>query len=260
MLFSHILKSPGHTSKKEHVLRSSPLLRDDELFSGTYKDLSAARSAAPRGARLDAGALSNAWTLYRHEIHSWDYPALYWLADALKTSGHRIFDLGGQFGAKYYAYGQHLTYPASLSWTVCDAPEIVAVGEKVARQRMAPAHLSFCIEKSQASAADVLLVSGVLQYLPNTLEEILAQMPTKPQRVLINVTAVHPRTTIFTLSTIGCAVRPYRIQRQDGLLEVLARSGYRIRDVWRNEGKQVVIPFVNDSKDAYFFGCCADLI
>jgi putative methyltransferase (TIGR04325 family) len=92
------------------------------------------------------------------------------------------------------------------------------------------------------------------------MDAILAALAVKPRRIVMNTTAVHPERTIYTLNSIGVAVCPYRIQHHDELLADLARSGYRKRDVWRNEGKPIEVPFVDGGDKPYYAGCCFDLI
>ena len=103
-------------------------------------------------------------------------------------------------------------------------------------------------------------VSGSLQYLPVRMDAILSALAVKPRRIVMNTTAVHPERTIYTLNSIGVAVCAYRIQHHDELLADLARSGYRKRDVWRNEGKPIEVPFVDGGDKPYYAGCCFDLI
>ena len=85
-----------------------------------------------------------------------------------------------------------------------------------------------------------------------------ADLPDKPRRVILNVTAVHPERTLYTLNSIGFAVCPYRIQHYDQLLGELIEAGYKRRDAWRNEGKPIEVPFVDGGDKAYYAGCCFD--
>jgi putative methyltransferase (TIGR04325 family) len=127
-------------------------------------------------------------------------------------------------------------------------------------QREVTSQLGFTTELNDASGCDVLYASGSLQYLPRSLAEIIASLPVKPRRIVLNTTAVHAHQTLYTLNSIGFAVCPYRIQHLDALLAELTEAGYKRRDVWRNEGKPIEVPFVEGGDAAYYAGCCFDRV
>ena len=169
-----------------------------------------------------------------------------------------VFDLGGHVGIKYYAFRRMLNYPADLRWTVCDVPAVVKAGTELAAQRDAQAQLAFGTDYAAASGCDVLYASGSLQYLPMPFGELLASLPKKPRRIVLNTTAAHPERTLYTLNSIGFAICPYRIAHYDELVQQIADAGYKRRDAWRNEGKPITVPFVDGGDQAYFAGCCFD--
>ena len=189
--------------------------KDDNLFLGDFGSFDAARAHIPAELRSGYDNAQGAKNLYSHQIYNWDYPALFWIGQALAGGATRVFDLGGHVGIKYYAFRRMLNYPADLRWTVCDVPNVVASGRELAVQREASAQLSFTTEIQDASGCDVLYASGSLQYLPQRISEIIAGLPVKPRRIVLNTTAVHPERTIYTLNSIGFAVCPYRIQHHD---------------------------------------------
>lgn len=45
-----------------------------------------------------------------------------------------------------------------------------------------------------------------------------------------------------------------------GILADIRLAGYKRRDVWRNDGKPIQIPFVEGGADAFYFGCCFDRV
>ncbi|RYF69933.1 MAG: methyltransferase, TIGR04325 family, partial [Comamonadaceae bacterium] len=200
----------------------------------------------------------DAAVLYSTQVCSWDYAPLYWLADSFRSGASSVFDLGGHIGIKYYAFRRVLDYPDTLRWTVCDVPAVVRKGEQFARERQVDRQLAFCTDFAQAGDIDVLLMSGSLQYLPVRMEEILSMLPRKPGRVILNITAGHGDRTLYTLNSIVHAICPYRIQQQDEVLSEIRLCGYRRRDVWRNDGKPITIPFVEGGDGAFYFGCCFD--
>jgi hypothetical protein len=114
--------------------------------------------------------------------------------------------------------------------------------------------LAFTTDYRDASGCDVLYASGSLQYLPVRIDGILSSLAAKPRRIVLNTTAVHPERTLYTLNSIGVAVCPYRIEHHEGLLATLTQAGYKRRDVWRNEGKPIEVPFVERRRPALLRG------
>ena len=82
----------------------------------------------------------------------------------------RVFDAGGHIGAHYYGYRRFLTFPENLRWTVCEVPTTNRAGRELAATEGANA-LSFTEDFATADGADVLLASGVVQYLEKPLVE-----------------------------------------------------------------------------------------
>jgi putative methyltransferase (TIGR04325 family) len=233
--------------------------REENLFMGSFESFAAAEAGAPPSKAVGYDNAEAAKTLYSHQLYFYDYPALFWLSRALDDGMRSVFDLGGHVGIKYYAFRRVLPFPTDLRWTVCDVPGVVKTGHDLAVQREATDQLGFTTDFHDAAGFDVLYASGSLQYLPLRISEIIAQLPVKPKRIVINTAAVHEERTLYTLNSIGFAVCPYRIQHHDELLAELAASGYKRRDAWRNEGKPIEVPFVEGGDKAFYAGCCFDL-
>ncbi len=230
---------------------------DENLFMGSFESFAAAEAAAPPEKPVGYDH-APAVALYSHQIAFYDYPGLFWVGRSLEDGMRNIFDLGGHLGIKYYAFRRMLNFPPELRWTVCDVPAVVKGGRECAVLRDATTQLSFTTDFRDASGCDLLYASGSLQYLPDGISEIVAALPVKPRRIVLNVTAVHPDRTLYTLNSIGVAICPYRIQHHDQLLAELAGAGYRRRDAWRNEGKRIEVPFVEGGDKPYYAGCCFD--
>ena len=259
-MFSSIFKqSPRPLGEEEAYLQKFLSNKKENLFMGSYPSFQAAQEGAPVGMKVGYEAADSVEFFYSHQVCSWDYAPIFWLNDAIAAGKNSILDIGGHVGIKYYAFKRIIPYPPSLRWRVFDVPSVVRAGERLAQERSSEAQLSFCTDYREAKDADVLLLSGSLQYMPQGVGEILGQLKAKPWRVILNITAVHPHRTMFTLNSIGSAVCPYRIQHQDEILSELRSAGYRRRDLWRNDGKPIVVPFVEGGCDAYYFGCCFDL-
>ena len=231
--------------------------REEQLFLGSYENFTAAAAGAPHYALpRDREDLA---PLVIPQVYASDYPSVFWLNKALSEGMRSVFDLGGHVGIKYYAFRRMLSYPADLRWTVCDNAELVRQGQALAVQREVAGQLAFTTQLQAASGHDVLYASGSLAFMPARISEIIAALPSKPRRILLNSTAVHPDRTLYTLQNSGFAVSPYRIQHHDELLAELSQAGYRRRDGWRNEGKPIRVPFVDGGEKPYYAGCCFDL-
>ena len=105
------------------------------LFLGSFVSFAAAQAAVPPGVPGGYDNADAATKLYSPQVSEWDYPAIYWLAEAFSTGMTRVFDLGGHVGIKYHAFKRIVRYPAQLRWTVCDVPSVARVGEEQARQQ-----------------------------------------------------------------------------------------------------------------------------
>ncbi|MDM0107465.1 TIGR04325 family methyltransferase [Variovorax sp. J22R24] len=233
--------------------------REENLFMGSFESFADAEAHAPPTKAVGYDNAEAAKTLYSHQVYFYDYPGLFWLGRALEEGMRSVFDLGGHVGIKYYAFRRMLPYPNDLRWTVCDVPGVVRTGQDLAVQREVTQQLDFTTDFNDATGYDVLYASGSLQYLPLRISEIIAALPAKPRRIIINTAAVHEQKTLYTLNSIGFAVCPYRIQHYDALLAELAAAGYKRRDAWRNEGKPIEVPFVEGGDKAFYAGCCFDL-
>jgi len=231
----------------------------EHLFMGSYESFEAAQANVPPGKAIGYDNAEEAKKIYSHQLYFYDYPGLFWLGRALEEGMRSVFDLGGHVGIKYYAFRRVIPYPANLHWTVCDVPGVVQTGRELAIQREVTSQLDFTTDFHDASGYDVLYAAGSLQYLPLQMSEMLAQLPVKPKRIVINTAATHPDRTLYTLNSIGFAVCPYRIQHHDALQNELVEAGYKRLDAWRNEGKPIEIPFVEGGDKAFYSGCCFDL-
>ena len=247
---------PGHGPRgyRERFFRN----KSENLFFGSFDSFAAAQAAIPSKIPVGYDNVDAATKLYSPQVCEWDYPALYWIADAFAGGMTSVFDLGGHVGIKYYAFRRVVRYPQGLRWTVCDVASVARAGEDLARQQDALAELAFCTDLRQASGVDLLFISGSLQYLPTTMKEILQALEVRPRRIILNTTAVHERRTMFTLNSIGYGVCPYRTQHHEEVFREIREAGYRRRDMWRNDSKPIRIPFVEGGDAAYYVGCCFD--
>ncbi len=225
-------------------------------FSGVYDSFEAARAAVPPGLpdSYDTAAAAGMY-VDRLSVDEHDYPALFWLQRSLVDGWRSVCDLGGSVGIKYYAFAPLLGAAAELRWHVVEVPAAAALGARLAAEKGADP-LTFGTDFADASGRSVLLASGALQYLPLSLGQILAALPVRPQRLIVNTTPIHAARSFFTLNSIGTACCPYRVASRGGFVAEVEAQGYRLRDEWRNAGKRLLLPFERGlSLDAYSGFC-----
>ena len=198
----------------------------ENLFHGVFDSFAAAEASAPRARPVGYDNPGSADLAYATVASEWDYPAIFWLATALAEGHGTVFDLGGHVGVKYYAFRRFLGQRPELRWTVCDVPAVVARGTDLARFRDPDHRLAFTTRCTDASDHDVLFASGSLQYLPQTLGEMLRSLRRLPRWIVINTTPIHEAKSVFTLNRIGTAICPYRVQARAPFIEAVRALGY----------------------------------
>ena len=233
--------------------------RRAHLFRGIFDSFEAALASAP--ATLPIGydnATSANMYLHRLQIDEYDHPAMFWLLNSFAQGMHRIADVGGSVGIKYFAFGKFMGFPDNLVWRVIDVPAVVARGREFAVSKGARVALEFSEDVADASGMDVLYASGSLQYLPQTLPEMLSGFSAKPRRIVVNTTPIHPERSYITLNSIGTAYCPYRVQGRDAFVAGVQAQGYQLRDEWRNLGQALVLPFESGCNVDHYSGFCFD--
>ena len=234
--------------------------RDRNLFFGVHRTWDDAADAANRFGRAGYDNADSA-QLYdlRVRMDPHDYPSLYWISRSLDEGMKGVFDVGGAIGIKFIAFREHLRRHGDLSWLVHDVPAMAQHGREAARRRGDENQLCFSEHFEDGEGKDILLASGVLQYLPRTLGELLTTYRRLPRRIVINTAAVHPEHEFFTVNSLGTAFCPYRVQTQASLVRGLTQLGYRLRESWINPDKPMTIPFQPTHSLKHYSGFCLDL-
>lgn len=234
--------------------------RDQNLFYGIYERWEEAEAAAASYGKSGYDNTESA-DLYRFmmRIAPHDYPALYWISRSLAEGMTSLFDVGGAIGIKFYAFKEHLSGSSGLRWRVQDVTAVAARGRELALERGVSEQLYFTDRFADGDGTDVLFASGVVQYLPKRLGELLEGYKQLPRRIIVNTAAIHPQHEFFTVNSIGTAFCPYRIQTQAGFVGSLSKLGYRVKETWQNIGKPMTIPFRPDYSIADYSGYCLDL-
>lgn len=235
--------------------------RDRNLFLGIHRSWDEAQAAALAFGHAGYDDAASA-TLYDHRLRldTHDYPSLYWLSRSLQEGLKGVFDVGGAIGIKFIAFREPLSQYADLVWRVHDVPAMVVHGRELAAQRGDEDRLQFTDRFDDGEGLDVLFASGVLQYLPGTLSELLASYGRLPRRIVINTVPVHDQHEYFTVNSIGTAFCPYRVQTQAGLVRGLTSLGYRLRESWINPDKALTIVGHPAHSLRHYSGYCLDLV
>jgi len=213
-------------------------------FHGVYRSFGEAIAAAPLGNKVGFDHAEFA-ELYRERmttVYPYDYPVLFWLQPLLR-SHTVVFDLGGHVGVQYYGYQRRLTFPEGLKWVVCEVPQIVAQGAKLAAQQGKPL-LSFTTDVRSADGAAVLIAAGALQYIEApTLADSLAQLTAPPRHLLLNKLPLHDGEQFVTLQNAGPVIVAQYVFNRARFIEPLCALGYEVVDAWEDPGNSCHIPF-----------------
>jgi len=228
-------------------------------YAGVFANFEQARAGAPTSlpTRFDQPESGELYADRLDSVQIVDYPVLFWLSRLFADGCRQIFDLGGNVGTSYYGFQRHLSYPDGLHWLVHDVPAVVAAGRELAQRCDAARRLGFADSREDADGRDVLLCSGVLQYLEYTLPELLRSLREPPRHVLVNVTPLHPDRSFVTLQRVtrrrvGIANCPYRVTAVGDFVDEFAAAGYVVVDHWESMERYMRIPFEPDhSIDRY---------
>jgi putative methyltransferase (TIGR04325 family) len=229
------------------------------LFDGVYATFDEALRHVPAGVQssYDSRAAIERYTRRVH-IEEYDYPPLFWIADAFERGWLSVADVGGSVGIKCYAFAEYLQFPEGWSWRVIDVPAAVTLGNEVARARGASANITFSSPLTDADGFDVLMCLGSLQFLPVTLGEMLDSLHEPPRRIIINTTPIHETRSFFTLHSMGTAICPYRVTDRRTFVDDVQRRGYHLRHQWQNISKDMRLPFHRGFDVEHYSGFCFD--
>lgn len=213
---------------------------------GVYEDYEAALAAAG-GAERAAYDRNNARKSPEKEranvdryFEASDYPALFWLSRAFPDVC-KVLELGGSVGYAFYGFEQKMPYPEALDWTIVELPEAVRLGREIAAER-GEHRLRFAEAIDTRGRYDVFLTSGTLQYMRETIAELIGRMSEPPPHVIVNRLPAYDGEAYWTVQNLGVNKVPYRVYSRPELLESLAKLGYSLRDAW-DKPREIVIPF-----------------
>ncbi len=211
-------------------------------FVGAFPDPASALASLPKSllAGYDNAEVAPVNFERMCKVQNHDYPVMFWLQRHLRP-GMRVLDIGGHMGTKYIGFARYLDL-TGVDWCVVDVPAVIAA----ARTRQAAGHLPsalrFETDPSASGAADILLASGLFQYLDVPLATLLARLAAPPALALFNKVATRDGPSVTTLERIGPARVPYQIRNRPGFEAEMAAAGYAIADAWDIPALSHVIP------------------
>jgi putative methyltransferase (TIGR04325 family) len=187
-------------------------------------------------------------------LHLFDWPILFHFERLLHDGNlNCVTDFGGHVGVKYYAYRERLRFPDSCTWQVVDVPAMVEAGRRHSLT-MDASHLTFSACLNRTLPCDFLFCSGVLQYVDETIAEIIGQLPEKPRTIAINKLPVIDADGFFTLENFGKVKIAYQIFNAAEHQDLMRHSGYTLRDRWHIPFRDFNIPFVYEDRKVQLVG------
>lgn len=191
------------------------------------------------------------------QINVEDYPVLFWLSK-IGSEARVLLDAGGHMGTKFRAFRRHLDMAGGLEWIVYDVPSIVRAGQQRAREE-GLSGIRFVDTLVGLPRVDVLLASGLLQYLDIPFGDLLRQLDVLPRHLLLNKVQTREGPTVVTLENFGCAEVPYQIRNFPQFIAALDELGYDIVDQWTVPALSRTIPTHRYLGASTCWGCYARL-
>ncbi|QGZ60776.1 methyltransferase, TIGR04325 family [Paraburkholderia acidisoli] len=173
------------------------------------------------------------------------FAVLLWLSKLLK-SGSTVLDIGGAGGIFYEICTRYDLLSMPLRWHVVDMPETVKRG--IARhEELKSTMITFGTDLAEAPMSSIMLMLGVIQYLPDPLGEkgpgVLESVETLPSHIFVNKVSLTDDGEIWTIQNYITTATPYRFFSRKKFMAYFESHGYRLRDRWLVPEISVSIPF-----------------
>ncbi|MFC2966949.1 methyltransferase, TIGR04325 family [Acidimangrovimonas pyrenivorans] len=206
--------------------------RNPPSLVGAFPDYASAMTAVPKNRirGCDNEEVAEVPFELMCQVTLWDYPVIHWL-NLSRRKGLRLVDAGGHLGTKYIAF-EPLLPVTEFDWTVYDLPAIVEAGRNRQKAGALPAGIGFESDLGRVGPVDLLLGSGLLQYLDIPFAELVARLPNRPERIVLNKVATREGPTVVALERVGNARMPYQIRNRAAFEAGFAQMGYALRDQW----------------------------
>lgn len=222
-------------------------------FTGAYPTQAAALAALPasKQAGYDDASIADVSFDLMCQRHALDYPVVFWL-DRLLPQITAVTDAGGHLGTKYIAFSGVLDL-SGVNWVVYDLPGIIQAARARQKNHQLPAAIGFESARENLPNSDLLLASGLLQYLDQTFSDFVHSLPHRPTSIIVNKVALWDGPRCVTIERIGAGRVPYQIRNRAAFEAEIAVMGYGIEDQWDIEGLGHVIathPWLGQSQSA----------
>lgn len=223
-------------------------------FRGVFESFEEAIQSAPKTKKIgyNNSELAEEYKVeLKTKLEPYDYPVLFWLKDLVKENV-KIFDFGGNVGIHFYSYEKYISYPPSLGWIVCDVPEIVKAGRKLAEEQ-GRAELVFTCSFEEANGTDIFIASGSIQYV-ESLSISLDKLSEKPKHLLLNRLPLYDGEQFVTLQNGGKVFYPQYVFNKKDFISSLQALGYELIDVWEDRADSCFVPFYPEKHVPFYNG------
>jgi len=212
------------------------VLRRPPRFSGVFTTRDEALSSLPADQRsaYDSDGVAEVNFTAMIQRMAWDYPVIHWIRETTLKKQKKelsILDAGGHMGTKYISFADLLPVD-DMVWSVYDLPSIIRTARSYQATGKVPGNIRFIDHPREAGEVDLLLASGLLQYLDIPLASLVDQLAVPPRYILLNKVAVRDGDSIVTLEKIGKVLVPYHTRSKSAFESELSGMGYRILDTW----------------------------
>jgi putative methyltransferase (TIGR04325 family) len=220
-------------------------MTDQIYFSGDYKDFAEASGACIYGTgNMPERVLSGALKVLRGEAVAhkngvlfdkipYNFQLISTLLSAAICSDNRLYvlDFGGSLGTSYFHSRDFLQDVSEVEWSIVELPHFVASGIKYLQSKQLFFHESIedCLRHHQRP--NVVIISGVLSYLPEPWTILRHLLQIGPEYVFIDRTGLidtpHDRLTLQHIpERIYLADHPAWFLSERRLLSYLSDAGY----------------------------------
>jgi len=174
-------------------------------------------------------------------LFSWDYPTIFWLNNIFTKSdksNNIILDFGGNIGNHFYLYKKYLNL-SPHNWIVVELENFIEAGRSLNNDNL---NLNFNnFENVITEKALIFHASGALQYLNESLVDVILKFETLPDYIIINRTPFSAEKSFYTIQNGGSSEYVMKIisfNEIDKLLEY-----YEILDDWFDNIDKCYVPF-----------------
>jgi putative methyltransferase (TIGR04325 family) len=155
-----------------------------------------------------------------------------------------IFDIGGSVGVHYHAYQKIMSYPTGVRWSVCETPEIAAVGREIAQQTLASDLIFTDTFDSTYLDSDIWLAAGSLQYIEHgQILSLLDRCQHKPTHIILNKLPMYDGEDFVSTQNLGKGCySPFYVYNKRRFIENLIPRGYEVVDTWTIPERDLYLP------------------